>query len=180
MKKIKKSGFTLVEVMLVIVIGIGLAAMIIPRSIDAKRMNEAREEGQKLMELKTSIESMFEYNVDFVGITDKAVQRTFMPSTFTTTGDAANYKVFNIWKKSVDFNVSGTRGYSIEFQGVPTGKVCAEFLKAGRAEQWNKVKVGDKEHAGDKGPMTAIQIGAACNDISKQKSVPIIFTYDPS
>ena len=118
-----RKGFTMIELMLVIVIGVGLSAFVIPRFTDTKKMNEAREESQKLSELKAKIESMFDMSSNFSGL--EGMIQSIAPSTYER-GTAEALK--SVWKQ--DVTSTGADGnYTITYQKVPATLFVLSLLR---------------------------------------------------
>lgn len=168
----KRKGFTMIELMLVIVIGVGLSAFVIPRFTDTKKMNEAREESQKLSELKAKIESMFDMSSNFSGLED--MLQSIAPSTYERSGSD---KLKSIWRQDVS-TTGGDGNYTITYSKVPADAVCAEFVKNSKRQMWNKIAVGSKELDFESKPNEMVE---ACKsaDGSATATKDIVFTYEP-
>lgn len=165
----KRSGFTMIELMLVIVIGVGLSAFVIPRFMDTKKMNEAREEAQKLSEFKARIESMFDFESDFSSLA--SIKEELAPSTYERAG--SNLK--SIWKQNVI--VTGSNGqYQIAYIKVPTGNVCQEFVKNTKRQMWNSISVGTTSLSYESAPNAIVN---ACAGSTATSTIDITYTYQP-
>ncbi|CAH7377772.1 putative PilS domain-containing protein [Vibrio chagasii] len=172
----KKSGFTMIELMLVIVIGVGLGALAIPRFMDTKNMNDAREEASKLSEFKSAIDSMYQRTIDYSTL--DGIYQQIAPSSFENDGTI----VRNIWKNVV--TVEGAEGsYEITHQAVPDGRVCQEFIRGTQSQGWVKIDV-DGASVGDGHPADAdpAQIIGVCGGgtTASGSTVDITFTFDVS
>lgn len=171
--KSAKRGFSLMELMLVIVIMAVMGSFAVPRFMDTQKMNESREEAQKLSELKAKITSMFDMDSDFSDLA------AMLPNIAPSTYERADGALKSIWKQKV--TAAGKVGeYTITFAKVPANAVCQEFVKNTRRQLWNSIKVGD----GDKGgAITAeskpVAIVNACAEETATAVKTITFKYAP-
>lgn len=171
-----KRGFTMIELMLVIVIGVGLGALAIPRFMDTKNMNDAREEATKLNEFKSAIESMYQRTVDYTGIDDPATFTQVAPSSYERA--PSNTALLSIWKKEVTVTGATTTGqYQIEYKNVPAGRVCQEFIRGTQTQGWQVITVNGSD-LGALGGDTAADVAPAkivsvCNAGSTSSSASI-------
>ncbi|WP_210498571.1 type 4 pilus major pilin [Vibrio crassostreae] len=170
LKKASKRGFTMIELMLVIVIGVGLSAFVIPRFSDTKKMNEAREEAQKLSELKARIESTFDFESDFSDLA--SMTHDIAPSTFEQ-GSGSNLK--SIWKRNVSVS-GGMEEYDILYSEVPPNSVCAEFVKNTKRQMWKTITVGSTALVYNSKPK---DITDACSSTDDTIGKNIEFHYEP-
>lgn len=172
----KKRGFTMIELMLVIIIGVGLGALAIPRFMDTKNMNDAREESTKLSEFKSSIESMYQRTVDYTGIDDPATFTQVAPSSYERA--PSDTALLSIWKKEVIVTSATTTGqYKVEYKEVPAGRVCQEFIRGTQTQGWQVITVNGSD-LGSVGGDTAAdeapaKIVAVCNAGSSSSSAAI-------
>ncbi|MDK9793844.1 type 4 pilus major pilin [Vibrio sp. D431a] len=171
-----KRGFTMIELILVIAIGVGLGALIVPRAMDTKNMNDAREESNKVNEFKTAIESMYQRTIDYTGIDDPATFTQVAPSSYERA--AGNTALLSIWKKQVLVTSATTSGqYKIEYKAVPAGRVCQEFIRGTQTQGWQVITVNGSDLGAVGGDTAAdeapARIVAVCNAGSTSSSAAV-------
>ena len=136
LKGVAKKGFSIVEIMVVLVIIAALSASVLPRFIEQNKKSEAKDEFAKLTELKSRLVSLYDGELDYAGVDNVWLQQ--VPQSFKKNGD----KVYSVWKNEINVAKDGN-GFKVTYTNVPAGAACTEFAKQGRKAGWSYMKIGD-------------------------------------
>jgi prepilin-type N-terminal cleavage/methylation domain-containing protein len=136
MRKIKsnKKGFSLVELMVVLVVMSILTSELLPRFFELQKTSEARSEYSKLIALKVKLNGLYSSDFNYEGVNDTWIQQ--LPSSFSKD----NGKVYSIWKKEVVVKEIG-HSFFVEYLDIPAGIACIEFAKLGKASGWSSLEI---------------------------------------
>ncbi|UKA04695.1 type 4 pilus major pilin [Photobacterium damselae] len=165
--KNKKGGFTLIEFMLVMVLGLIAAAVLLPRYESYSATSEGRTAAGKCGEFKTYIISNYQDQASYDQL--KAQYVNLAPKTFKL--NAHKDGIINVWRHPVtatEIDHSGHAGFQIETQGVPRGLACTEFVKRSQSNGWNQILVGSKTIVAETG--TSAIIAACAPDVNNSRA----------
>ncbi len=164
-----KRGFSLVELLFVLVIIGILGAVAVPRFMDNQKLTEAQQEAGKLGELKAKISSVYDMESDFSDL--PAMLSKIVPSTFEVSGTT----VRSSWKQTV--TATGSQGeYALTYANVPAAAVCAEFVKIAKRQLWTTIDVDTTTITPESSPLQVIN---ACDASTAADTIDIEFTYKP-
>lgn len=135
LKSLNKQGFTLIELMVVMVVIAALSASILPRFIEQNKASEAKDEFAKLTELRGRIVALYEGDLDYSGVKDAWIEQ--LPRSFTEQGG----KVYSVWKNEILVTEDGGNGFVIDYKKVPKGAACTAFAKQGRDAGWSLIEI---------------------------------------
>ena len=145
LKDVKRSrnGFTLIEFMLVMALGLIAMIAIVPRYQSYTATSQGREEAAKCGEFKTYIVTNYQDQADYKDLGSGYL--SIAPTTFRR--NTAKDKLINVWKHDVSVIESSADGgtdnaFLITETGVPQGGACVEFVKRSQGNGWNEIKVG--------------------------------------
>lgn len=136
LKGVAKKGFSIVEIMVVLVIIAALSASVLPRFIEQNKTSEAKDEFAKLTELRSKLVALYDGELDYTGVDKVWLEQ--VPQSFKTTGE----KVYSVWKNEIHVNTAGN-GFKVTYDKIPAGAACTEFAKQGRKAGWAYMKIGE-------------------------------------
>lgn len=173
-------GFTLIEVMFVLVIVATLSSLIYIRAFDYIDSTKGKSEAVKLHSLKKIVDSHYVESSDY-----RTIAKVIRGSLKTNTKGDDVY--VSAWKSNVKvegFNGSGGvhGNYVVTNSNIPKGKGCYEFLSTSIGYNWTKIEVSGS-NGFDKSPsdINRNDIISAClkNGKTKQR-INALFKYNPS
>lgn len=165
--KNKKDGFTLIEFMLVMALGLIAMIVIVPRYQSYSATSEGREAAAKCSEFKTYIVTNYQDQASYSKLKDEYLN--LAPKTFKLNSDKSG--IINVWRHPVtvtEKDFSGHAGFEIESQGVPRGAACIEFVKRSQGSDWNQVLVGSKKIVAETG--TSDILSACAPDVNNSRA----------
>jgi prepilin-type N-terminal cleavage/methylation domain-containing protein len=128
--KQKQSGFTLIEVLVVIAIGISVTLLVIQSSGKAKTGSNVLAETTNAGALSQGIRDQFSSSASFSGLTTELVVQAEIPVLNSINGDS----ISNIWGGSVeiasiDINDGSDNAGSLTYSAIPKAD-CNRFVAA--------------------------------------------------
>ncbi|WP_080939881.1 type 4 pilus major pilin [Chromobacterium violaceum] len=173
----KQSGFTLIEALVVMIVGVVVLATAAAGMTKLFRASEISTEAQDITSMAASLKSLKSGTQGYVGLDTKmGVQMKIPPQNMLQ--DASTVK--NVWGGAVEFGVandtSGNVGqaFTIAYKAVPA-EACGQLAQKLRGAGFQSISVGD----GDKTvKLTPVSTLAEVSDACKGDTNTMTFTSD--
>lgn len=162
LKGVAKKGFSIVEIMVVLVIIAALSASVLPRFIEQNKTSEAKDEFAKLTELKSKLVALYDGELDYDGVDSVWIEQ--LPQSFKKKGT----KVYSVWKNEITVAKEGN-GFKVTYEKVPAGAACTEFAKQGRKAGWAYMEIDGKAIQAE---ATTAEISAECEPTNAAATIP--------
>ncbi|WP_175885516.1 type 4 pilus major pilin [Burkholderia sp. BCC0044] len=150
-------GFTLIETLVVMIVGIVMLAAAAAGIGKLFRASEITEEASNIMHMRAQLDELNKQN-HFKGITnDLAIKFNIVPANMAVQGS----NISNVWGGMVRFGApTNGKRVSIDYFGVPADACQQLVLKIGNAG-WDHVNINDNLLSW---PLTLMNVGAECKD----------------
>ena len=163
----RRNGFTMIEFMLVMALGLIALIVIVPRYQSYSATSEGREAAAKVGEFKTYITTNFQDQASYAKLKDQYLN--IAPTTFKR--NVTKNGILNVWRHPVtaaEIDHAGHAGFEITSAGVPRGHACVEFARRSQGNAWNQVLIGTKVIVAETG--TADILAACAPDVNNSRA----------
>lgn len=138
-KAIKQGGLTLIESLVVVGILLGIIAIALTLYGTVMDRINVKNESENLSLTYAQVLDIFSDEQTDDLDNALAIQSGIFPTKMKKSGTS---KVYNSWDGAVTINgVNGKNGFTLEYQKVPSGKVCVDLVRNQRKVGWDKVTV---------------------------------------
>ena len=175
--KNKRGGFSLIEFMLVMALGLIAMIVIVPRYQTYSATSEGRASAAKITEFKTYIVANYSGDADYKDL--KTTYLSLAPKTFKLNGNKNGLE--NVWRHPVTVSekvfAGSQAGFFITNKSVPRGAACIEFVKRSQGSDWNDIRVGTKSVITDQTPTSTILTACAPDPHDSRATIDIVNEY---